>query len=127
MHATQGHEAPSLLGAKAGRQSCPSQSIPAGEIERFVVEQFKDFGRDPLLVAETVHHTPRRRKSDFTSSRPRNAASLGHRSDMEKLIGQLGAANPVGIATVLSADVQDRVQWPERRLSEPGTERQRSG
>ena len=39
---------------KRGWQSCPSQSIPAGEIERFVVEQIKGIGRDPRLVAETV-------------------------------------------------------------------------
>ncbi|MEX0714089.1 MAG: recombinase zinc beta ribbon domain-containing protein [Pirellulales bacterium] len=39
---------------KRGWQSCPSQSIPAGEIERFVVDQIKCIGRDPQLVAETV-------------------------------------------------------------------------
>ncbi len=39
---------------KRGRQTCPSQSIPAGEIERIVVEQIKVIGRDPDLVAETV-------------------------------------------------------------------------
>ena len=31
-----------------------AESIPAGEIERFVVEQIKCIGRDPELVAEPV-------------------------------------------------------------------------
>ena len=33
---------------KRGWDKCPSRSIPAGEIERFVVEQIKCIGRDPV-------------------------------------------------------------------------------
>jgi hypothetical protein len=32
---------------KKGWQTCPSKSIPAGEIERFVVDQIRCVGRDP--------------------------------------------------------------------------------
>ncbi|MBU2691993.1 MAG: recombinase family protein, partial [Candidatus Eisenbacteria bacterium] len=42
---------------KNGRDSCPTKSIPAGEIERFVVEQIKGIGADPKLqekVLETI-------------------------------------------------------------------------
>jgi site-specific DNA recombinase len=38
---------------KRGWETCPSKSIPAGEIERFVIEQIKCIGRDPDLVNET--------------------------------------------------------------------------
>ncbi|MCO6458904.1 MAG: recombinase family protein [Pirellulaceae bacterium] len=37
-----------------GWSECPSPSVPAGEIERFVVEQIKCIGRDPAVLAETV-------------------------------------------------------------------------
>lgn len=37
-----------------GWSECPSPSVPAGEIERFVVEQIKFIGRDPTVIAETV-------------------------------------------------------------------------
>lgn len=39
---------------KRGWHSCPSPSISAGEIERFVVEQIRNLSRNPLVVAETA-------------------------------------------------------------------------
>ena len=38
---------------KRGWHTCPSKSIPAGEIERFVIDQIKCIGKDPTLVNET--------------------------------------------------------------------------
>ena len=39
---------------KRGRNCCPTGSMPAGEIEQFVVDQIKCIGHDPALIAETV-------------------------------------------------------------------------
>jgi site-specific DNA recombinase len=39
---------------KRGWHTCPSKSIPAGEIERFVVDQLRGIGSDPVLVQETL-------------------------------------------------------------------------
>ena len=39
---------------KRGWHTCPSKSIPAGEIEKFVVDQVRGIGRDPALLAETL-------------------------------------------------------------------------
>ena len=41
---------------KHGRQSCPSSSLPAGEIERFVVDQIKALGRDSGVIRDTLAH-----------------------------------------------------------------------
>ncbi len=38
---------------KRGWHTCPSRSVPAGEIERFVVGQLRGVGRDPQLWEET--------------------------------------------------------------------------
>ncbi|WP_197532948.1 recombinase family protein [Symmachiella macrocystis] len=38
---------------KRGYGECPPKSVPAGEIERFVVDQIRAIGRDPGLVAAT--------------------------------------------------------------------------
>ncbi len=35
---------------KRGWESCPSPSIPASDIDRFVVDQIKEIGRDPYLL-----------------------------------------------------------------------------
>jgi len=37
-----------------GWEACPSPSIPAGEIERFVVDEIKCIGRDPGVIKETL-------------------------------------------------------------------------
>ena len=37
-----------------GWKTCPSKSVPAGEIERFVVARIRDIGKDPALVEQTL-------------------------------------------------------------------------
>jgi site-specific DNA recombinase len=39
---------------KHGWYTCPSKSVPAGELERFVVDQIRAVGRDPSVLAETI-------------------------------------------------------------------------
>jgi site-specific DNA recombinase len=120
-----------LSAQKRGWQTCPSQSIPAGEIERFVVDQIKDIGRDPLLIAETVRQARAQadeRIAEIEAEERRLGRELaGHQRDMHKLIEQLGAATADGVATALQADLQERAQTAERRLSELSDERQRLG
>jgi site-specific DNA recombinase len=118
-----------LAAQKRGWQSCPSQSIPAGEIERFVVEQIKDIGRDPRLVAETVRQARAQADEHIAEleveERRLGRELVGHQRDMRKLIAQLGAASVGGVVTALQADIHDRVQTVERRLSELRDDRER--
>lgn len=39
---------------KRGAEACPTGSIPAGEIERFVVERIRSIGSDPTVQAEVL-------------------------------------------------------------------------
>jgi site-specific DNA recombinase len=41
-----------LHAQKQGWSACPSQSVPAAEIERFVIDQIRGLGRDTALLAE---------------------------------------------------------------------------
>ena len=43
-----------LAAQKKGWHTCPSKSVPASEIEEFVVEQIKRIGRDPTLIEGTL-------------------------------------------------------------------------
>jgi site-specific DNA recombinase len=43
-----------LHAQKHGWDTCPSKSVPAGEIERFVVDQIKRIGRDPAVLEGTL-------------------------------------------------------------------------
>lgn len=53
-----------LNAQKRGWHTCPSKSVPAGDIERFVIDQIKAIGKDRAVLAATV----------------RNARSQGQRS-----------------------------------------------
>src|SRR5262249_25239242 len=44
---------------KRGRRSCPARSIPAGAVERFVIDRLRCVGRDPALVRATVEQAGR--------------------------------------------------------------------
>src|SRR5690606_31669223 len=114
---------------RRGWQSCPTKSIPAGEIERFVVEQIKAIGRDPGLVAETVHQARAQseaRLSELDAEERRLQRELAdYQREMHKLIGQLGAANASHAVTPLQAELQERIQPAECRLHSHRDERAR--
>jgi site-specific DNA recombinase len=102
---------------KRGWHTCPSKSIPAGEIERFVVEQIKCIGKDPRLLNET-----------FAQARAQAGAQIGEldaeRRGMERELGRwnaeirglIGDASPSAIARL--ADLQERIRDRERRATE---------
>jgi site-specific DNA recombinase len=107
---------------KRGRKTCPSQSIPAGEIERFVVEQIKCIGRDPRLVAETVRQThgqATQRAVELGNEESRLERELGeHHRELQKIVRQPSVGTGNGPATARLADVQERIASVERRLTE---------
>jgi site-specific DNA recombinase len=45
---------------KRGWDACPTKSVPAQEIERFVVDQIRGIGNDPALIRETVRQVNER-------------------------------------------------------------------
>ncbi|KAA5535676.1 recombinase family protein, partial [Roseiconus nitratireducens] len=47
---------------KNGWANCPSPSIPAGEIEQFIVDQIRRIGSDPALVDSTVEEIRHQRE-----------------------------------------------------------------
>ena len=107
---------------KRGRNACPSRSMPAGEIERFVVEQIKCIGRDPTLVAETVrqaHGQARQRIDELATEERRLQRELaGHHREMQKLVRSPSVDEDNGLAAARFADLQDRITSAERRLTE---------
>lgn len=114
---------------KRGRNACPSRSIPAGEIERFVVEQIKCIGHDPQLVAETVrqsHGQAMQQADELTAEERRLERELaGHHRAMQALIRSPQADDDAGLAAARFADLQDRITTAERRLTEVRDEAER--
>jgi len=100
-----------------GWEACPTPSVPAPEIEQFVVEQIKGIGRDPALLQETLAQA--RRETEETIHRletERQGTSRQLRRD-EAESRELGLASDPHAVDRL-ADVQERVRVAERRLTE---------
>jgi site-specific DNA recombinase len=100
--------------AQNGRSACPTPSLPAAEIEAFVVDEIKAIGRDPALVAATVAESRRlvqdgvkRLKAEWAAfERQRRAQTADQAKCAEK-----GDA-------VAAVQVQEQLTCAERRLGE---------
>jgi site-specific DNA recombinase len=114
---------------KRGWQSCPSKSIPAGEIERFVVEQIKDIGRDPALIATTVrqvvaHVTQRLQELAVEERRLQSDLAACH-GELPRLATEAMGGEGADLAVTRLADLQERIVTAERRLTEVRDENER--
>ncbi len=106
-----------------GWETCPTKSIPAGEIERFVVDRIRAIGTDPALQAEVV--TQVRGKTEeqarqLASERRQVERELrGYADETTRLVGQLPL--PSGRQTAATArlvELQDLTADAEARLAE---------
>ena len=104
---------------KRGWHSCPSKSIPAGEIEKFVIDQIRSIGKDPVLVAETLEEArleaQARIQSLETEGQGLKRELNRYNAELRKLAGRV-ATN--GTATDRLADLQDHIQTAEQRSTQ---------
>jgi site-specific DNA recombinase len=106
---------------KRGWHSCPSKSIPAGEIERYVVDQIRGIGSDPALIHETLHRAVEQVDSEHAAL---EAERRGLERDAgrwhEELRASLSDMGPSQRTTALPrlADLQERLRLAEQRGSE---------
>jgi site-specific DNA recombinase len=108
-----------LNAQKRGWHNCPSKSIPAAEIERFVIDQIRGIGRDSAVVAEAIRQTrvqSDKRIRELETERVNLEKDLArHNTDLRKLVGQV-SSNPT--AADRMADVQERIRTAERRATD---------
>lgn len=105
-----------------GWSECPSPSVPAGEIERFVVDQIKCIGRDPAVIAETVRQVCSQTEEGIERlSHERLALQQQLRDDNNELQSTAAMTKHVDRVSRL-ADLQDRIRATERRLTEVDNE-----
>jgi site-specific DNA recombinase len=105
---------------KRGWQTCPSKSLPAGEIEQFVVDQIQCIGRDPALLQEVLAQA---RAQDATRAAALEAEQRGLEKDLahwhgevRKLSGQIRPGDDNGPLIARLADLQERIGRVEGRV-----------
>ena len=117
-----------LKAQKRGWHNCPTKSVPAGEIEQFVIEQIKGIGQDPAVLAETLRQAQgqsQRSLAELQGEERGLQRELGrHNAEVRKLAGpaRRTARRPARLA-----DLQDRIRAAEQRATEvAGADRWRS-
>lgn len=97
-----------------GWQSCAAPSLPASEVESFVVNQIKAMGRDPQLVRDTLAHTQREVKAE-TKRLTQEQTALGRRrredyASLDKFAADLSTTDP------RRQEIRDRIKEADQRL-----------
>jgi site-specific DNA recombinase len=106
---------------KKGWHSCPSKSVPAGEIERFVVEQIRCVGQDPELLAETLSQASelgRSRVGEFKRELKQLEADTVRWHTEVRKISATGSLDDDGPAIARLAELQELLRQGEVRASE---------
>jgi site-specific DNA recombinase len=106
---------------KRGWHTCPSKSIPAAEVEQFVVERIKCIGRDPALLHETLAQA---RQQDQARVGELEAEQRGLEKDLtrwhaevRKLSSQIRPGDDNGPVIARLADLQERIGLVDGRAA----------
>jgi site-specific DNA recombinase len=106
---------------KRGWATCPSKSVPAGEIEQFVVERVQALGRDPGLLGQVLAEARQQdeaRLAGLEAERRGLEQELGRwQGEVRRLLGQVGAADGGGASVSRLAELQQRVGRVEERVA----------
>jgi len=104
---------------KEGWASCPTKSLPAQEVERFVVERIKMIGQDPGLIADTIAQAKEQHAAELRRlEEDGKATEKDLRAFNEELQRVIEAPGRNGATADRLADLQDRIREDERRLGE---------
>jgi site-specific DNA recombinase len=103
---------------KRGWHNCSGQSLPANEIERFVLDQIRCIGRDPAVIGETIRQARMQSTQQIellTQEQKRLEKDLGK---YERSTQALVSAERSTKDTAKLAELQSRIRPIEQRLSE---------
>jgi site-specific DNA recombinase len=113
---------------KRGWSTCPSQSVPAGEIERFVVERVQALGRDAALLAQVLCESrwqDEARRAELDAERRALEQELVRwQGELRRLLPQAGAsggADRRGPADSPRSDHIRPARRPRRQFPDGGT------
>jgi site-specific DNA recombinase len=107
---------------KTGAATCPSGSLPAAEIERYVVGELAAIGRDEAVVAETVAQARQLADAEIHRLEAERAALEKALRALGENIREVGTAAPTGPQALRMADLQEQIATAQARMAEIGKE-----
>jgi site-specific DNA recombinase len=107
---------------KNGFASCPFPSVPAEEIEQFVVEQVKKIGKDNSVLARTIAQARRQFQesmAELKEEQQRLQKDLAsYNAERASLASQVVPGNGDARAAEQLAEIQERINAIEHRANE---------
>jgi site-specific DNA recombinase len=104
-----------LQAQKRGWHTCPSKSVPAGQIEQFVVDQIKRIGKDPALLEGTLRQMRQQQAKELADlqaeQRGLEREIKRHQAAMQRL------ASTVTPDAAKLADTSEALRRAEMRLT----------
>jgi site-specific DNA recombinase len=104
-----------LNAQKRGWHNCPTKSVPAGDIEQFVVDQIKSIGKDPAVLAATIRQAKSQGQKNLAElqveERRLNKELARHTAEFQKLSAIPSKAGEM-------AAMQGRISAAEQRITE---------
>jgi site-specific DNA recombinase len=107
-----------LHAQKLGWDSCPSKSIPAGEIDRFVVDQIRHVAQNPELVSETLQQINAQQQEQVAALQSELTVLGRDLAHWNNELFEVSQATTRPHATARLADLQERIASAERRMTE---------
>lgn len=101
---------------KRGWHSCPSRSLPASEIEQFVVERIREIGQDASLLEETLDQAREQEQSQLRELEQDQRAAEREMNRLDRQIQTAARdASADQYAAARLADLQDQLREAEMR------------
>jgi site-specific DNA recombinase len=105
---------------KRGWDKCPSKSVPAAEIEQFVVDRIKCVGKDPALLQATIARArdqDEARLEELEAERRLIDRDLARLADEERQLARLLAGHDDADRLARLAEALERIRQAEARLA----------
>jgi site-specific DNA recombinase len=104
---------------KRGWDTCPSKSVPAAELEQFVIDRIRDVGQEPALLQATVAEACRQddeRLAQLEADRRGLERDLARLRDQEHDTARPLSGTQGEDALARLAEVQEQIRQAESRL-----------
>jgi site-specific DNA recombinase len=103
---------------KRGTDACPSGSLPAAEIEQYVVSELAAIGRDEAVIAETARQARELADAEIHRLDAERAALEKALCALGENMREVGTAAPTGTNMVHMADLQEQIATAQARMGE---------
>lgn len=106
---------------KSGWHTCPTKSLPAYEVERFVIDTIRGIGKDDTLAAEVIRQAREQnqgRVEALQSERRFLETELANLDkEVRRLIHSMGPGKVGNVTTSRLAELQDRMRETEQNAT----------